>query len=83
MKSRKWTSRILWFLLGVVLASFTAFAMPSHSQPAQDCWQELASLRQRVAALEQYNQDREKADRLAAEAAAREERNKNRADRYR
>lgn len=83
MKSRKWTNGILWFFLGVVLASFTTFAMPSHSHPAQDCWQEIGSLRQRVAALEQYNKDREKADRLAAEAAAREERNKNRADRYR
>lgn len=83
MKTRKWTNGILGFCLGVILASFTTLAIPSQSQTAPDCWREIGSLRQRVAALEQYNKDREKADRLAAEAAAREERNKNSADRHR
>ena len=80
MKPRNWTTRLLWFGLGVVVASAFAFAVTSHSQGT--VWHEIAGMKQRLNALEQYNQNREKADREAAEAARREENNRNRADRY-
>lgn len=53
---------------------------------AQDYQQELGSLKQRVAALEKYNKEREKADKVAAKVAAerqaQEETNKRNAEKY-
>ena len=80
MKPRNWTTRLLWFVLGVVVASAFAFALTSRSQDT--VWHEIAGMKQRLNALEKSNQRREKADREAAEAARREENNRNRADRY-
>ena len=80
MKPRNWTTRLLWFVLGVVVASAFAFAVTSRSQST--LWHEIAGMKQRLSALEQYNQNREKADREAAEPTRRDENNRNRADRY-
>ena len=77
---RNWVSKVLWFTLGIVVASVFAFAMPARGQDYY--WQEIVGLKQRVAALEQYNKNREKADQEAAERARREEASRNRADRY-
>jgi hypothetical protein len=80
MKLGTWTNRLLCFVLGFVVASAFAFAVTSRSQDT--VWREIAGMQQRLNALEQYNQKRERADREAAEAARREENNRNRVDRY-
>jgi hypothetical protein len=62
MKTTNWAYRTLWFFFGIVVASLLTIVTPSRSEPMQDYYQqEIGSLKQRVAALEKYNMDREKA----------------------
>ena len=74
VKTRDWTNRTLWFLLGLVVAGLMSFVTPSRGEPVQDYYQELASLKQRVGDLEQYNKRREKAEIEAAKQAERDAR---------
>ncbi len=84
MKTKNWTNRILWIVLGVMVASLLSVATHSRSEPLPDyCQQEIAALKQRVAALEQYNRNREKADAEEAKRARQEQQSRDRAFSYR
>jgi len=75
-----WTTKILYFLLGVAVTAIFIVAVPlraksvSDAKPTADVWEEIGTLKSRVYNLEQYNKAREKAEEEEAKRRQRDNR---------
>ena len=52
MKTNNLRAKVLWFVLGFVLAGSIMFILPTRGQPTQDIYQRMASLEARVKSIE-------------------------------